>query len=83
MLGLGFCVRVRVRVDFRVRVGVGVRINLTQTLTLTKTLKLNPNLLSYWECCRNMTDPWESANKMIGSRKRDSLSLFITRSIFM
>ena len=35
-------VRVRVRVDFRVN------------LTLTKTLKLNPNLLSYWECCRNM-----------------------------
>ena len=23
-------------------------------LTLTKTLKLNPNRLSYWECCRNM-----------------------------
>ena len=43
---------VRVRVDFRVRVrvGVGIRVN----LTLTKTLKLNPKLLSYWECCRNM-----------------------------
>ena len=37
-LGLGFWVRVRVRVWVRVRV----------------TLKLNPNLLSYWECCRNM-----------------------------
>ena len=48
MLGLwlGFWVRV----DFRVRVGVRIRVN----LTLTKTLKLNPNLLSYWECCRNM-----------------------------
>ena len=29
-------------------------LTLTLTLTLTKTLKLNPNLLSYWECCRNM-----------------------------
>ena len=28
--------------------------NLTLTLTLTKTQKLNPNLLSYWECCRIM-----------------------------
>ena len=46
MLGLwlGFGFSVRVRVDFRVRVN----------LTLTKTLKLNPNLLSYWDCCRNM-----------------------------
>ena len=49
-LWLGFWVRVRVRVDFRVR--VRIRVNLT--LTLTKTIKLNPNLLSYWECCRNM-----------------------------
>ena len=31
-------------------IGVRIRVN----LTLTKTLKLNPNLLSYWECCRNM-----------------------------
>ena len=47
---------VRVRVWGRVRVGfrVGVRIRVNLTLTLTKTLKLNPNLLSYWECCRNM-----------------------------
>ena len=57
-LGFWVRVRVRVRVDFRVRVGVGVRIRvnltLTLTLTVTKTLKVNPNLLSYWECCRNM-----------------------------
>ena len=48
MLGLwlGFWVKFRVWVDFRVR--VGVRVN------LTLTLKLNHNLLSYWECCRNM-----------------------------
>ena len=52
--GLGFWVRVRVRVDFRIRVRVGVRIRVNLTLTLTKTLKINPNLLSYWECCRNM-----------------------------
>ena len=50
MLWLGFWVRFRVRVDFRVRVGVRSRVN----LTLTKTLQLNPNMLSYWECCRNM-----------------------------
>ena len=55
-LGFSFRVLVRVRVsvmvrvDFRVR--VGIRVNLT--LTLTKTLKLNPNRLSYRECCRNM-----------------------------
>ena len=50
MLGLwlGLQFWVRVRVDFRV--GVRIRVN----LTLTKTLKLNPNRLSYWECCRNM-----------------------------
>ena len=56
LLGLRviFRVRVRARVDFRVRVIVSVRVNLTLTLTLTNTLKLNPNLLSYWECCQNM-----------------------------
>ena len=61
VLWLGFWVRVwvRFRVDFRVRVGVRIMVNLsnpylTVTITLTKTLKLNPNLLSYWECCRNM-----------------------------
>ena len=47
---LGFSFRVLVRVVFRVRIGVRIRVN----LTLTKTLKVNPNLLSYWECCRNM-----------------------------
>ena len=52
--GLGLWVRVRVMVDFRVSVRVGVRIRVNITLTLTKPLKLNPNLLSYWECCRNM-----------------------------
>ena len=56
--GLGLWVRVRVRVrvmvDFRVSVRVGVRIRVNITLTLTKTQKLNPNLLPYWECCRNM-----------------------------
>ena len=28
--------------------------NITLTVILTKTLKLNPNLLSYWDCCQNM-----------------------------
>ena len=37
-----------------VRVGVRARIRVNLTLTLTKSLKLNPNLLSYWECCQNM-----------------------------
>ena len=48
--------RVRVRVGFRVRVGirVGIRVRIRANLTLIKTLKLNPNLLSYWECCQNM-----------------------------
>ena len=57
-LGFSFRVLVRVRVrvsdmvKVRVRVGcrVGVRIRVNLSLTLTKTLKLNPNLLSYWEC---------------------------------
>ena len=57
-LWLGLRVRVkfkvRVRGGFRVRVSVRVRIRVNLTLTLTKTLKLNPNLLSYWECCQNM-----------------------------
>ena len=47
-LGFSFGVLVRVRVGFWVRVDFRVRVN------LTKTLKLNPNLLSYWECCRNI-----------------------------
>ena len=64
-------VLVRVRVDFRVRVGIGVRIriNLTLTLTLTKTLKLNPNLLSYWECCRNMVRKKIFAGGTMGDRR--------------
>ena len=49
-LWLGLVLGLSVRVDFR----VGVRIRVNLTLTITKTLKLNRNLLSYWECCRNM-----------------------------
>ena len=49
-LGLGLWVWVRVNL----RVGVRIKVNLTLTQPLTKTLKLYPNLLSYWECCRNM-----------------------------
>ena len=49
-LWLGLWLWLWVRVGFRVMVGVRIRVD----LTLTKTLKLNPNLLSYWECCQNM-----------------------------
>ena len=62
-------VRVRVRVGFRVRVRVGIRVrirvNLTLTLTLTKTLKLNRNLLSYWECCQNMVRETKFASRRV------------------
>ena len=49
-LGLWLGLRVRVRIGIRVGIWVRIRVN----LTLTKTLKLNPNLLSYSECCQNM-----------------------------
>ena len=55
-------VRVRVRVWVRVDFRVGVRIMVN--LTLTKTLKLHPNLLSYWECCRNMVMEKKFTNGM-------------------
>ena len=44
MLGLWLGPNLGFWVKFRV--GVRIRVNLT--------LKLNHNLLSYWECCRNM-----------------------------
>ena len=65
---LGFSFRVLVRVRLTLILTPTLKSTLTQnltltqtltltlslTITLTKTLKLNPNLLSYWECCRNM-----------------------------
>ena len=42
-----------VTLEWPLRVGVGVRIRVNLTLTKTLTIYINPNLLSYWECCRN------------------------------
>ena len=47
---IGLVLGLRLWVGFRVSGGVRIRVN----PTLNKTLKLNPNLLSYWECCCNM-----------------------------
>ena len=52
MVGVG--VRVRLTLTLTPTPTPTITLTLTLTLTLTKTLKLNPNLLSYWECCRNM-----------------------------
>ena len=43
-----------VRLGLRLILGLGLGLGLGFNLTLTKSLKLNPNLLSYWECCGNM-----------------------------
>ena len=77
-LGFSFRVLVRVRVRLTLILTPILTLKSTQTLTqnqnpnsnpkpnltLTKTLKLNTNLLSYWECCRNMVRKKRFAARM-------------------
>ena len=52
-------------------------INPNPDLTLTKTLKLNPNLLSYWDCCQNMVTTRQRASR----RAAETRSLLAQRGL--
>ena len=49
---LGFSFRVRVRLTLTHNPKTNSNPKPNPNITLPKTLKLNPNLLSYWDCCQ-------------------------------